>query len=125
RDKLAKLQQLNIFDTATNNDAKVVKKLPYKFSYTIEDEEGRESTMMIEDWEIGALYWRQLVQHQNNSELAIQDVRAKYFEDFAKKKDLHLFLGTTLQFHARKAPNPFVIVGTFHPKPIHQLNLFR
>lgn len=34
-----------------------MKKLPWKFSYRLEDTLGRESTMMIEDWEIGALHW--------------------------------------------------------------------
>jgi len=123
-DKLASLRQLNIFATATTTEAEVVKKLPYKFSYTFEDNDGRESTLMIEDWEIGALYWRQLDHHHGDEALAKADVRAKYLDDFARTKDLHLFLGTTLEFHARNMPNPFVIIGTFHPKAISQLELF-
>ncbi|HOY80369.1 MAG TPA: hypothetical protein PLN33_21325, partial [Hyphomonadaceae bacterium] len=35
----------------------VVRKLPYKFSYQFEDCRGKTSKLMIEDWEIGALYW--------------------------------------------------------------------
>ena len=124
RDKLASLQQLNLFSTATDNGLEVVKKLPYKFSYKFEDNQGKERTLMIEDWEIGALYWRQLAQHDGDESKAIEDVRAKYFDDFAKTKDLHFFLGTTLEFHAKNAPNPFVIIGTFHPKPISQTSLF-
>lgn len=124
KDKLAKLQQLKIFGTATATHAEVVKKLPFKFSYTFEDNQGKQRTLMIEDWEIGALFWRQFDHHKGNEELAVRDVRAKYFEDFAKTKDLYLFLGTTLQFHARNAPNPFVIIGTFHPKVVRQTSLF-
>jgi hypothetical protein len=37
---------------------KVVKKLPYKFSYRFFSEGDKEPRkMMIEDWEIGALFW--------------------------------------------------------------------
>jgi hypothetical protein len=124
RNKLASLRQLNIFATATITGAEVVKKLPYKFSYRFEDNEGTESKLMIEDWEIGALYWRQLDHHHGDEGLAVADVTAKYLDDFARTKDLHLFLGTTLEFHARNMSNPFVIIGTFHPKAISQLELF-
>jgi hypothetical protein len=34
----------------------LIDKIPYKFKYHFIDDEGRESTMTIEDWEIGALY---------------------------------------------------------------------
>ena len=78
---------------------------------------------MIEDWEIGALFWNEMQRH-NDEAKAVAGVKAKYFDDFAKTKDLHLFLGTTFQFHARNAPNPFVIIGTFHPKAIAQIKLF-
>jgi len=70
---------------------------------------------MIEDWEIGALYWNSLKRNEGDERKACLDVRKKYFDDFAKTKDLHLFLGTTREFHLI-APNPFVIIGTFHPK---------
>jgi len=54
---------------------------------------------------------------------ACLDVRKKYFDDFSKTKDLHFFLGT-MQVHHFRAPNPFIIVGTFHPKKIDQLKMF-
>lgn len=124
KSKMEKLQQLNIFDTANAKHAEVVKKLPFKFSYVFEDNQKKQRTLMIEDWEIGALFWRQVDHHNGNEDLAARDVKAKYFDDFARTKDLYLFLGTTLQFHARNAPNPFVIIGTFHPKPVRQTSLF-
>ncbi len=79
---------------------------------------------MIEDWEIGALYWNLYDQYKGDEAKAIAGVRAKYFDDLANAKDLHLFLGTTFEFHLKNAPNPFVIMGTFHPKAITQTKLF-
>ncbi|NWJ51888.1 MAG: hypothetical protein HXX14_13595 [Bacteroidetes bacterium] len=124
KDKLAKLQQLKLFDTTTEEGKfKVVKKLPYKFSYKLLDDEGKESSMMIEDWEIGQLFWNCLVKHSGDEASAINDVRAKYFTDFTKNRDLHLFLGTTQTYHYG-SHNPFIIIGTFHPKIDTQFSLF-
>jgi hypothetical protein len=111
----AKSKQLNLFENA-DNPFIVVDKLPYKFSYKFIDEEDRESTQMIEDWEIGALYRKMLAKYEGNEAKACEDVKKKYFDDFAKTKDLHLFLGTTFINQLRGAPNPFIIIGTFHPK---------
>jgi hypothetical protein len=79
--------------------------------------------MMIVDWEIGMLYLNSLKRHEGNEELACNDVRKKYFEDFSKTKDYYFILGTTKQHHY-VAPNPFVIIGDFRPKPIVQPELF-
>lgn len=121
--KLAKLNQLNLFETTTGGRFEVVHKLPYKFSYVFIDTEGKKRQLMIEDWETGQLYWNCLTRHDGNEQKAIADVRTKYFDDFAKTKDLHLFLGTTQRYH-NIAPNPFIIVGTFHPKKETQARLF-
>jgi hypothetical protein len=104
------------------SDFQLVRKLPYKFSYKFLDDSGRSSTLMIEDWEIAKLYWNCL--KGNSPEVAIRKVREKYLDDFARKKDLYLFLGTTREWHIRKAPNPYVIIGTFHPPFVTQLSLF-
>lgn len=115
---------MNLFEKPTSsNKFEVVRKLPYKFSYTFLDDEGAPSTLMIEDWEIGQLYCNSLRRKNGDEKQACEDVKKKYFDDFAKKKDLYLFLGTTKVNHFR-APNPFVIIGTFHPKPITQTRLF-
>lgn len=121
--KLDSLNQLGLFDTEKDGEFVVIPKLPYKFSYVLEDDEGRQSKMMIEDWEIGQLYWNCYKRSGEDEEKAIADVRKKYFDDFAKTKDLHLFLGTT-QAHHLRAKNPFVIIGTFHPKRQVQGSLF-
>jgi hypothetical protein len=118
----AKAQQLNLFQNS-DNPFEVVQKLPYKFSYKFTSDDGIERTMMIEDWEIGQLYWNCLKRHEGDKTKACEDVKKKYLDDFAKTKDLYLFLGTTREFHLI-APNPFVIIGTFHPKKVVQPSLF-
>ena len=117
KEKLATLQQLSIFDSGTSEKPQVVKKLPYKFSYLFTDEEDTRSTLMIEDWEIGQLYWNCLIRHDGHDReaKACADVRKKYIDDHAKTKDVHLFLGTSQQFHF-VGRNPFMIIGTFYPK---------
>ncbi len=115
------LQQGNLFED--KNTFEVVKKLPYKFSYVFEDCNGRQSTLMNEDWEVGSLYWNCLKNHNGDEKAACNDVRKKYWDDFAKTKDLHFFLGTT-KLNQLRAPNPFVIIGTFHPPIDLQLSLF-
>ena len=122
KEKLAHLQQGNLFEKK-GNAFEVVRKIPYKFSYTFVDDAGTQSTMMIEDWEIGALYWKMVEKYEGNEAKACADVEKKYFQDFAKTKDLYLLLGTTKVNHFR-APNPFIIIGTFHPKIELQANLF-
>lgn len=114
------LNQGNLFEEA-QEDFKVMPKLPYKFSYKFIDDADVESTLMIEDWEIGQLYWNCL--KGSDERTAVEKVRQKYFEDFAKTKDLYFFLGTTRKFHGW-APNPFLIIGTFHPPIDSQGALF-
>jgi len=121
--KLEALRKMSLFNSVKDNNFKVVKKLPYKFSYKWEDENGKISTMMIEDWEIGQLYWNCLIRHNGDEAKACEDVKKKYFDLFAKKKDVYLFLGTTKKFHST-GRNPFVIIGIFYPNFITQQSLF-
>lgn len=101
-----------------------IPKLPYKFYYRFEDNEGRISHLMIEDWEIGALYWNCLKSTEGNEAEALKKVRAKYEQEFINEKDIYLFLGTTREWHMRRAKNPFVIIGVFYPKKEIQTSLF-
>lgn len=128
-DKIANLKskrlQGKLFDTEEEEDIEafeVVNKLPWKFQLTFEDESGKKPTLMIEDWEIGALYWNCLKKHQGDEKKACKDVQKKY-EDFARTTDYHLILGTALRHHLT-ARNPFMIVGDFRPPPILQAELF-
>jgi hypothetical protein len=114
----ARALQVDLFMGA-QNPFEVVSKIPYKFSYKFQDNQGSDSTLRIIDWEIGVLYRNCLRDNSGDEKIACQKVQLKYWDDFAKKKDLYLVLGTTLEFHLKKAPNPFVIISVFPPK--HEL----
>ena len=118
---LSSLKQESLFET-NEESFELAEKLPFKFSYRFADDQGKESTLMIEDWEIGELYRNCLKRHDGDEQKACADVRRKYYDDFVLTKDTYLFLGTTKQFHFR-SPNPFIIIGVFYPKFITQLNL--
>lgn len=120
--KIALMNQLNLFEEK-NKRIQVVRKLPYKFKYRFEDVNGKESNMMIEDWEVGALYWNCFEKYQDEK-IACEKVLEKYYTDFALTKDLYFYMGTTFVNHVKNNVNPFVIIGTFHPKKVDQLELF-
>jgi hypothetical protein len=115
KDKLKAIKdrqkQGNLFE-GFENPFEVVNKLPYKFSYEFEDSKGKRSTLMVEDWEIGQLYWNCLKRNKGDEQKACEEVVAKY-EGFIKNNDIYFFLGTTLEFHRRRAHNPFIIIGVF------------
>jgi len=91
-------------------------KMPYRFSYKFIDVEGRQSTLMIEDWEIVQLYWNSLRDSDSKSEEeACQKVKHKYFDIFTTKHDVYLFLGSQRSMHMKRYNNPFVIIGVFYP----------
>ena len=118
------LRQLSLFDSRPvkgSRELDVVRKLPYKYYYHFLTEgDKKPRRMMIEDWEIGALYWNCLAQAEGDEVEANKLVRKKYEEEFLGK-DLYLYVGTTLANHMR-APNPFVIIGVFYPPIIPQMS---
>ena len=116
-------KQGNLFESVKSVET-LIPKLPYKFYYRFTDDSGNESKLMIEDWEIGALYWNCLRNADGNESLALAKVKEKYESDFLKNKDIYLFLGTTKEWHRRRANNPFVIIGVFYPKKEIQGKLF-
>jgi hypothetical protein len=120
QDKLDLLNQQNLFSDNSIGPAQVVKKLPYKFKYSFTDDAGRNPNLMIEDWELGALYWKEL-KRLGTEKAACESVKQKFY-DILKEKDLYFFLGTTLANHMR-APQPFIIIGVFYPKKEHQLSM--
>lgn len=106
------LKQPGLFgDDGWKQQFRMVQKVPYSFSYRFQDESGKESTMKILDWEAGALYWNCLRNNRNNESAACADVRRKYEGFLSEKVDIHFFLGTTREWHLRKAPNPWTILG--------------
>lgn len=124
-DDQSALVQHNLFEQAGNSvPLEVVRKLPYRYYYRFLTEgDDNPRRMMIEDWEIGALYWNCLATAEGDEALANQKVREKYEDYFVRERDLYFFVGTTLRNHQR-APNPFVIVGVFWPPHCSQLSLF-
>jgi hypothetical protein len=115
---IANYDQYDIFEIDKKGEGKlkkIVGKVPYKYSYRFlcEDEKSPR-TLMIEDWEIGALYWHCLAQAESDEEEANRLVKKKYFDEFVMKKDLCFFVGTTKRYH-NVGPNPFVIIGVFYP----------
>lgn len=123
---LANQAQGSLFDfEETKKMFEVAKKVPYKFSYVFKSADGIVRTMMIEDWELGMLYWNCLNNANGDEKVACEKVKEKYFDWMLNKCDLYFFLGTTKQFH-NVAPNPYIIIGTFYPpqKDRQQLSLF-
>jgi hypothetical protein len=115
--KLAVLSQQNIFRSKIDS----IKKLPFKFVYEFKDSNGVISNLMIEDWEIGELFWKMLNKYNGDKELALQDVKKKFWGDLSLTKDLYFFLGTSRLHHFK--PKPFMIIGLFYPKK-EESNLF-
>lgn len=111
----AEARQLNFFKTIEElkRELSPAQKIPYAFKYVFVDDVGIEASLMIEDWEIGMLYLN-CMKRKKDQQLAIQDVHKKYFDDFAKTKDIYFFMGTTKKWH-NVSPNPFVIIGVFPP----------
>lgn len=116
-------KQYDLFaDNTWRETFKLIKKLPYSFSYKFEDATGKKSELQVLDWEVGALYWNCLRLTNWDEPKALAKVRQKYFDEFTKK-DLHFFLGTTQQFHF-VAPNPWVVIGVLQIPSETQLGLF-
>lgn len=116
-------QQKDLFAEIESEPEKLIPKVPFKFYYVFEDDEGVSSRLMIEDWEIFELYKNCLRRNNNYKEKAVDQVKQKYFNTFTKENEIYLFLGTTMQWHRRRAPNPFVIIGVFYPKIKSQFTL--
>jgi hypothetical protein len=114
-------KQHNLFE---NNDKvfKVVHKLPYKFKYVFSDISGQERKLTINDWELGALFWKEK-KRLGNEKKAIESIKRKYLVDLVEKRDIHLFVGTTQSWDSMNAPNPFIIIGVFSPPRILQESL--
>ncbi len=112
---IANQAQGSLFDVEeTKKIFNVVQKLPYEFSYKFTAEGDTQHKLMIEDWELGMLYWNSLASSKGDEELACQKVKHKFFDEFYKTRDLYFLLGTTKKFH-NVGLNPFIIIGLFYP----------
>jgi hypothetical protein len=90
------------------------RKVPYKFQYQFEcDDERctRKHQMMIEDWEVGALYWKCIDGGATPPEAAAK-VKQKFLDQLCgPDRDTHFFVGTVLAH-----PKSWVVIGVFWPK---------
>jgi hypothetical protein len=115
--------QGDLFDQGKSPEI-LIPKLPFKFYYKFKDSDGKIRRLMIEDWEIGQLYWNCLKYAEGNELIALEKVRKRLEDEFVNEKDLYFFVGTTREWHTKRSKNPFVIIGLFYPKKETQLNLF-
>lgn len=111
----AALMQVRLWE-----DRKVTKepprKVPFKFHYRFECEDPRckgKHKMMIEDWEVGALYWR-LVDAGATPDEAASEVKSKFLGELCgPEKDTHFYVGTVLSH-----PKSWVVIGVWWPKRV-------
>jgi hypothetical protein len=67
--------------------------------------------MLIEDWEVGALFWK-LVDQGTTRDLAAEKVREKFLHELCgPNKDTYFYVGTILAH-----PKSWVVIGVFYPK---------
>lgn len=90
------------------------RKVPFKFQYRFECDDSRckrSHQMMIEDWEVGALYWNCIDAGATAVEAAAK-VKQKFLDQIcAADRDTHFFVGTILAH-----PKSWVVIGVFWPK---------
>ena len=89
------------------------RKVPFKFQYCFECDDPRckGHQMMVEDWEVGALFWR-LADKGASDEDATAGVRQKFLGQLCgRDRDTHFFVGTILAH-----PKSWVVIGVFYPK---------
>lgn len=109
---LQALKQARLFETRTKT-LEPPRKVPFKFQYVFEcdDARCRGHQMMIEDWEVGALFWK-MVDEGQTPDQAAEKVRQKFFDDLCgPDKDTHFYVGT-LAAHQ----TTWVVIGVFYPK---------
>jgi hypothetical protein len=92
-----------------------LRKVPFKFQYRFicDDARCNGHQMMIEDWEVGALYWRCVDSGATPSE-ARDDVKKKFLGQLcSSSRDTHFYVGTVLAH-----PKSWVVIGVFYPKKV-------
>ncbi len=122
RAKLAKIKatykasktQLTLFSNSNEIDFsfQFAEKIPFKFRYVFRSKDGIVRKLMIEDWELGALYRK----YQDDN-MAVEKVLSKYRELI--QRDIFFFLGTSFQWQKKKSPDPYLIIGVFYPPHEH------
>lgn len=108
----AELAQARFWDDRKRT-LRLPRKVPFKFQYVFECDDPRckkNHHMMIEDWEVGALFWRNVDAGKTPDEAA-KMVRKKFLDEMcAASRDTHLYVGTVLEH------GTWVVIGVFWPK---------
>lgn len=110
------LGQFNLFF----GQPKGLTKLPFKFSYVFRcsDTGDKPHTAMIEDWELGVLFLKE-VERLGTEQAAAQSVKKKYLDEICgPTKDTRFFMGTVFPY------NTWVVIGVYWPPKVHQPSLF-
>ena len=91
------------------------RKVPFKFHYCFECDDPRckgNHRMMIEDWEVGARFWRMVDQYSMSYREAAEEVREHFLNSICgPDKDTRFYVGTILAH-----PRTWVVIGLFYPK---------
>lgn len=107
----AALMQTRLFENRTASK-EPPRKVPFKFQYKFlcDDSRCKGHQTMIEDWEVGALYWR-CVDEGATPEEACADVKKKFLNELCgSTKDTHFYVGTILAH-----PTSWVVIGVYWP----------
>lgn len=90
------------------------RKVPFDFHYRFEceDERCNGHRMSIHDWEVGALFWRNVDQGHSHESAAEQVTRRFYDEICGEDRDTHFYVGTILNYAN------WIVLGLFYPKQI-------
>jgi hypothetical protein len=111
----AALAQARLFENRTVS-LEPPRKVPFKFQYAFvcDDSSCKGHRMMIEDWELGALYWNCIDRGATQGE-ACEKVRHKFLDQICgAERDAHFYVGTILAY-----PKTWVVIGVFWPKLPH------
>ncbi len=116
---LAAMKQYRLWETR-GVTKEPPRKVPWKFTYCFACDDPRckgTHRMMIEDWEVGALYWREVDRGKSPRDAA-ESVRHRFLHELcAPDKDTRFYVGTIL------AHGTWVVIGVFWPNRKRQPEL--
>lgn len=107
------LQQQGLFDTSDIKNKTILKKIPYEFRYSFNEETEcgiQTYDFMITDWEICQFFWMCQDRYGTSWEIYFR----QKMEEYLPSKDLILMMGTIHRF-----PDKWLIIGVVYP-PKHK-----